>query len=400
MNLSISGSPTPCGMGGGMRGSETSASWGSAVEHAGQANTNARSDQGRVQDWHTFDTRSLGNAGGDTEIDRDEVARPAEATSPGQASISSPSGLDGCDVQGPNCRLEVLGRFLTFPSTKPGAAAMCVRALSRLGAAGQDGRSVAALLGVTENRLGNTDGAVVVLSDQPGVGVEKFPVMGKSADSAAVEQDLAPLELRHCDQAAARSRRAASSSDPSKPSATNCSCNSRYPSWMRSSDARSSGSIDPFGEAPLLEAMSSSLGMPPLVAPASAPNKSLIGASLDSPEKESLLMNPQMGCSGMSKDWLHPFSRNTPFEYLRISSTQDYSSSFSGESSHNDPPMRYTYRMRGMMGVSGSADRPRGACNQSFFFTSGATSKRSGPRQADLKTITGVARALLTQREC
>jgi hypothetical protein len=124
----------------------------------------------------------------------------------------------------------------------------------------------------------------------------------------------------------------------------------------------------------------------------------LIGALLDSPETESLVMRRQMGCSGMSKDWLHPFSTNTPFEHLRISFTQDYSSSFSGESSHNDPPMRYTYRMRGMMGVSGSADRPHGACNQSFFFTSGVTSKRSGPRQADLKTITGVARTFSTDQ--
>ena len=87
-----------------------------------------------------------------------------------------------------------------------------------------------------------------------------------------IQQEVAAFCGGHAEETPKRARSFSYSSVPSKPSALSCLRSSRYPSWMRSSDARSSGSIAPFGDAPLLF---SSLAMPRIVGPASAPSNIL-----------------------------------------------------------------------------------------------------------------------------
>ncbi len=124
---------------------------------------------------------------------------------------------------------------------------------------------------------GKADEKFDVLFEQQRVAVEQTSIFSESRYGATVEKKVSALQLGHCDQVAARALSSGKRSVPSIPSATSSSCILRNEALWALISAHSSGVTDGYGEAPLLDAplletMSSSLGMPQIVAPASTPN--------------------------------------------------------------------------------------------------------------------------------
>jgi hypothetical protein len=220
-------------------------------------------------------------------------------------------------------------------------------------------------LGSDDSR--DTERPVVLVRQAEFVAGSKFVVMSELGDRAAVKQELAVVTCGHSAQEAASAISAAYSAVKSTP----CSSASlRFSAKRSCCSAMKAACATGSSKLPLLEPLRcGSFGIPQIVARNSDPGGVfvpmstmdrmssnptsclgehqlaatgtgcerlgyLIGAGVASPGKTSRVIDPQMGCSRISKDWRRLALANTPFENLSVPSIRDV---FPGELVVKDP---------------------------------------------------------------